>query len=117
MPQRQNVVEVPTVEVQGDGSWIKVRRPTVEEVKANQKRQDARENARLRGEVSESDVEGEYDRTCKQALSYVVSWNWVDDDGNNLPPPTTEGVHDLLTDREIEVILIALFGDKGRRKN
>lgn len=114
MPERQNTTKIPSEEVQGADSWIVVRRPLVEEVEANQKRLDERENAK---EGRKSNVSGEYDETCVNALQYVKKWNWVNDAGDPLPPPDTKGVHKLLTDREIEFILKALFGDRERRKN
>jgi len=117
MPERKNVREVPSEEVQGAGSWIKVRRPTVKEVKETQAEIDAIRNTSTSEEEEQSNIAGAYDNACVKAMKYVLAWNWVDEKDHPLPPPTNEGVHNLLTDEEMTFILTVLFGDIEKRKN
>jgi len=114
MPTRQNVKEVPSDVVQGEGSWVKVRRPTVKEVKEGQAKYDVARNAKA---DKESNMEGAYDEACVKALKFCLGWNWVDDEGKPLPQPTEPGVRDTLTDDEVTFILDELFGSKENRKN
>ncbi len=100
MPSRQNVTEMPSPEVQGDGSWVKFRKLTVKEMKVILGRSDE--------DLSplESFVEA-----LRMYIDHVVEWNWVDDDGNPLPQPNQDpAVVDLLTNEEVMFLGQALSG-------
>ncbi len=99
MPSRQNVKQVPSDEVQGEGSWIKVRPYTV-----------AQHNRRVgllrRAQAAETEAETQAVEAELWALfaEVVVGWNWVDDEGKPLPKPSDTGVYELLTMPEMQFI-------------
>lgn len=94
MPKRQSTKTIPTPEMQGDDSWIKVRPPTYKEAKKQRKlireiefRREAIEGAG--GDiVKEHEIEDELEQNGLEAMaSFFVEWNWVDDDENPLEQP------------------------------
>lgn len=88
MPKRQNVKRLVSAAIQGDDSWVEVRKPTVKE---------AREMAGIGGNESLARI--------------VLGWNWVDDEGGPLPQPKDDpNVFELLTADEITFINDALTG-------
>jgi hypothetical protein len=84
MPERKYkaVRKVESDEVQGPGSWVVLRAPTLADV------------------INVPDGDD-------VASHLVVDWNWVDDDGNPLPKPTPEYVKGIPF-QELNFILQAL---------
>jgi hypothetical protein len=84
MPERINKLnrKIDSAAVQGEGSWVLLKSPTLEDIQAGGL-PDAGDSA--------------------QAMNFgvnllgrlVKAWNWVDDDGAPLPPPTPEIVANL----------------------
>lgn len=96
MPARQNVKQVPSDEVQGEGSWIKVRPYTVA--------QHNRRAALLRrAQAAETDAETQAIEAELWSLfaEVVVAWDWVDDEGKPLPSPSLPSTYELLTMPEL----------------
>lgn len=99
MPARQNLKTVASDEVQGDGSWVKLRPYTV-----------AQHNLRAvllrRAQAAETEAETQAIEAELWALfaEVVVSWNWVGDDDKPLPQPTDAGVYQLLTMPEMQFL-------------
>jgi len=106
MPERKRVIRVGTEAVQGEDSWVDVRRPTVGERVASLERDNA------------ADPRLPYERNAAEVCGYVVDWNWVDDEGQPLPKPSDNPkVHQLLTDDEVRALLDAVWGTASTRKN
>lgn len=89
---------------QGDSAFIELLMPTIKESRDHQQKLQ---------ELSQSDP----DRANAEANTYfanhVVSWNWVDDDGNDLLPPSNPDVYELLLPDELVFITLALNGQEG----
>jgi hypothetical protein len=92
MPTRQNVRKYDSPEVQGDDSWVVVRRYEVHEQRAGSARIRWAEGLKDRDKAaydafvtehsaSPGDIEGQ-----KILAQNIVKWNWVDTDGTPLPP-------------------------------
>ena len=97
MPKRLNTKRVACDEVQGDDSFVVLRRPTYGEAMAALRAQDS-DSAEQREQVGRALLAGR-----------VVEWNWVDDDGQLLPLPSTDlQVIERLTDQEVEFLFRSL---------
>lgn len=96
MPQRINKLyrTVDSTEVQGEGSWVKLKAPTLEDV---------------RGVTmpAEGDSKSALDFGSAILGNLLVEWNWVDDDGEPLPKPTPEIVAGLPY-AEVQFLMTAL---------
>jgi hypothetical protein len=128
MPQRQNNIKLKSDEVQGEGSYVIVKRPTVADVKQWQreareltkerkrKEKELKNNPELEEELEEGDIVIEM--SSERLAKHVVSWNWVDDDGNPLPNPHGNvEIFDILTDDEFTFLGTCLLGSAENRKN
>ena len=106
MPQRRRLVKVETPELQGDDSWVMIRKVSGHDgIKLMQLRQ------RITGaDPSDDSVVIEMvQETCNVMLEHLVDWNWVDDDGNPLPKPIEiDDLMDLLTYEEIAGLSTAM---------
>lgn len=109
MPQRKtSTVQVDSTEVQGEGSWVRVRRLTWGEIKALSRRQEA----------IKEDQEQAIEVTDELLAEHALAWNWVDDDGAPLPQPKGNvGIIDQLTDEEFSFLADAITGNERERKN
>lgn len=99
MPQRKAIRRVATPEVQGEDSWVEVRRLQVGEWLA----------------LQTNGAEMTQAASTRQGLdvlaSHVVGWNWVDDDGKPLPQLTADPtVLEKLTDEETLCLMRLLQG-------
>ncbi len=120
MPERRNTFRVESDEVQGEGSFVVLRRQSWRDAQAN-----ARMLAELNGGVVP--VAGERVRatvaflaaneqaTNEMLQKAVVAWNWVDDAGKPLPIPS-EGDPDL-NSQEVQFLVRALQPSQEALKN
>jgi len=96
MPKRINKSQhkVDSTDVQGEGSFVIIKAPTLEHVKS----------------VQASGVdEGSVNFGIELLKSLVIDWNWVDDDDNPLPKPTDDAnVIDRLPIQELTFLINAL---------
>lgn len=120
MPKRNNTFRVESEEVQGEGSFVVLRR---------QSWRDAQQNNRLLAEMNGGELPrgvehirltteflGANVNITKQTLEKaVVAWNWVDDEGNPQPIPSA-GEPDL-TQEEVQFIIRALSTKAETEKN
>lgn len=113
MPERKTAkVRVASDEVQGEGSWVEVRRMKWGEIKSLSKKQreikaGGDETADMAIEVSD-----------ELLAEHVLAWNWVGEDGEPLPQPHRNvAAMDDLTDEEFSFLADAIAGDERRRKN
>jgi len=94
MPQRANVRTFDSADVQGEGSYIRLRPMTLGEMLALQSEAAERRTlwyklGRWLGRLFRkrpSPVEVQR-QNMERVFQYVRDWNWVDDDGNPLPDP------------------------------
>ncbi len=101
MPQRQGITRIDCEAVQGPGSYVKVRRLTVGDIRLLSK------GNLDQFEVSESVIR---DR--------IVEWNWADDEGHPLPQVQEDpAVFDSVTDQELTFLAQAIAGNAEARKN
>ena len=105
MAKRLNIITYPSDEVQGEGSFVKVRAITWGESK------------RLALAFEGMDMADKFSAADEQVVRRVVEWNWVDDEGVVLPLPKDDPtVVDRLTDAE-RGFLARVFGGKAEEKN
>jgi hypothetical protein len=84
MPERINklLTRVDSAEVQGEGSYVLMKAPTIGDIREGQLPDTADKMANMDFAVS--------------LLSKLVQeWNWVDDDGNPLPAPSAAVINGL----------------------
>lgn len=103
MSKRQNVKTIPTPELQGDDSWVKLKMPTVEQFNHMLELQRESEAATLAGDKTKM---ADMEFAARAAMSLlVIGWNWVDDDDEPLPQPAgNPEVFGKLTMEEIRFI-------------
>ncbi len=80
MPQRKfkALEKFPTEDVQGDGSFVMMARPTYEDLEM------------AMDGVEEINQSNQMAIGKKLLMKLVKSWNWVDDDDQPMPDPTPE---------------------------
>jgi len=84
-------------EVQGPDSFVKVRSPLWDEVKA------------LRQVQREGDEDEALERAEEMVRECVVEWNWTDENGNPLPlPGKMERLGEMLTAEEMKFLIRAI---------
>ena len=83
MPERKHLRcrRIDSEEVQGDGSWVKIKSPSMDDIK----------NA---GEIPE-ELTAQMEYSQKLMSQLIIDWNWVDDEGNPLPKPSPAVLADL----------------------
>ena len=84
MPERKNKLyrKVDSEEVQGEGSWVLLKSPTLDEIRGAEMPADG-------------DTTASVDFGASILGQLVKDWNWVDDDGEPMPKPTPELVAKL----------------------
>jgi hypothetical protein len=104
MPQRKRVRRFDASTVQGDGAWIEVAQLTVGE-------------ARKAEEVRRIGDDDSFDTILDLYQRHVISWNWVDDDGEPMAlPRDNPDIVDGLTADEFSFIGDCLAGSEEDQK-
>lgn len=94
--------QYPTDEVQGKGSWVKMRRPTIEQLMGIMEMQEATDDMTALSEVV----------TLLDGL--LVDWNWEDEQGKALAKPGNGvSLTTLATDDEM-FFLSKLIGEQAQ---
>lgn len=115
MPARQNVHVVNSDRVQGEDSFVKVKRITVAEFDAHNRQMAAVQQAQKDGKAEE--VAGAEKATREFYAGQLIAWNWVDDNGDPLPQPhNNPAVFETLTMDEIEFITQIIMLGGGEKK-
>jgi len=134
MPQRNSSTRVMTPTVQGDDSYVVVRKLTVGEAQevmrerqrhskeARKALQQAGEDQALRDifkEESQADAAYEtFDWAVRRFADHILSWNWVLDDGTPMPQVKDDpSILAQLTSDEMKVISDALGSNEDAAKN
>lgn len=103
MPRRQNRRRVETLSVQGDDSYVVVSLPHVSEIE---------EVMEQSGDNLESFKAG-----SMIIAKHVHEWNWVDDDGGDLPLPNSGNDNvGLLTTEEFKLLIELMLGSTEQKK-
>jgi len=112
MPERKNTFRVAADEVQGEGSWVDLRRLSWEQQRRAQRLlaehaggELPRDTTKVPLTVAFLEVNSEFTR--EMLASGVAAWNWVDDQGQALPLPAAGGMV-LLSDQEVAFLVVAL---------
>lgn len=102
MPQRQNTRTVKSDEVQGEGSYVVIRRLSFGDV--------------LR--LSDMVKEDRYQAAAHELVPLLVKqWNWVDDGGGPLPVPVDSAGVDALSSEEVGFLVNLAFAKDEAGKN
>lgn len=105
MARRNNKSRIPTDAVQGEGSYVVLRRMTVDELTGLGK---AMEGANTEEQIA-------YSRAI--VSQYVEEWDWVDDEGQPLPFPKDDpSVVGKLTDLELKTIIEGFNPENDKKK-
>jgi len=105
MAKRQAIFTVKSDEVQGEGSFVKVRAVLYGEAKLLRKSMNG---------MSEEEKVAKIDQLL---IEHVFDWDWVDDDGNPLPLPKDDpDVLNRLTAQEINFLGNAMNGSPADQK-
>lgn len=122
MPKRNNLMRVPSDEVQGEGSFVLLRR-----IRWETQQEAQMKLAKAAGGEIGSNGEGvrvtteflqmnaEFTRDLLQQC--VVDWNWVDDDGKEFPKPSDPAAVGVLNVEEVQFIVRALQPGRDELKN
>ncbi len=97
MPTRQAIKRVDSSKVQGEGSWVELRKFTVEEAL----------EAKAALEKGNIDL---LTFNLRLIASHIVNWNWVNEKGEPLPLPSENGVMEHLLQDEVIFLAEALIG-------
>lgn len=99
MPKRRSVRKYPCDEVQGEGSYVVLSGVKVKEIRAARK-------------ISEEEGLDDFEAGISLLARHVVKWNWVDDEGNELPLPKNDpDVINELTSQEADLLVKFLMGE------
>lgn len=116
MAKRQNTRKIPSVEVQGEDSFVTVRKVTWAQVIESQKKVLAAGTADDAPPTLDAVLAN--DTAIREMLrTNVIGWNWVDDDGRPLPLPHDEGSFNLLSLDEVTFLVQALYQKADDLKN
>ena len=121
MPQRQNTIRLETPDLQGEGSFVVLRRLSWERrQKAQELLADAAGGTLPRTAedltLTLGFLQSNRKFTEDLLLECVVAWNWVGDDGQALPLPKDGGLA-LLSEAEVQFLLLALQPSVEKTKN
>jgi len=115
MAKRKNTTRVNTNDLQGPGSYIEIRRPTVGELREfrvelwpilERYMPDGKLPDSATSIAMSTDDETAVDEATRRFWSeHIVSWDWVDDHGEPLPSPNGNvEVFSQLTDAEFAFV-------------
>lgn len=101
MAKRTTVRTHKTDEIQGEGSFVMTTSVKVKEIRA----------ARAAADAEDSDG---FEDGLRMLSDHIVDWDWVDDDGKDLPTPKDDpDVIGELTNEEAEFLAHLLIGSKN----
>jgi hypothetical protein len=114
MPQRNIFFKLDTTPVQGEGSFVRIRKFLVSDFERSNKIAREQKSAAERGDYAEFDrLESEAGQIIADALE---EWNWVDDEGQPLPQPKGKPqILSMLTVEEREFIFKNLHGNPQKK--
>lgn len=125
MPKRQSVTRIVSTEMQGDDSWIEIISPTMDEMSAYRSTlapvQERIEQLQKEGASANDSriikAREELNKAGESLISnFVKAWNWVDDNGDDLPQPHEQGAIGKLRISEINWISAQFdFGNKEKK--
>lgn len=106
MSKRNNVVRRMSESVQGEGSWVDVRKLSWGV---------SRDLALFSMQQGSGKPTPELmEKTEATILAHLVAWNWVDENGTPMPLPTTVDDMRTLTEEEMNFLTEAVFPPKDK---
>jgi len=126
MPKRQTTKKAMSTEIQGKGSWVKYKVPTVAVFRDfRQKIGSINERLEQLSKDGQTNSE-EFNSLAKQSEAinidfmseYITEWNWVSDEAGEVPMPQPLGNKEVfydLTTPEM-VFLAGLFNPDTKKK-
>ena len=85
MAKRQNIHTIPTVDLQGEGSFIKIKAMSVEMFdRAEQRMRDLAIAQESKDSVTIARLQRE---SYEDYAEVIMAWDWVDDEGKELVQP------------------------------
>jgi hypothetical protein len=125
MAKRQSIYVINSPDIQGEGSWIKVKR--VEYGEAKKVNRQLRLMKREKEQAAAGAGNGRSEDEVQDALTayndawiaeHLLDWNWVDDEGVPLPAPSKDPtVLDRLDVQEMAFIDEVLTGERDQKKS
>ncbi len=122
MAKRQAILTFDSEDLQGQGSFVKIRMPAWGDIKKLRKTEAILAAEEKEAEGNAHAVADIADRrlalTEDLIVAHVVEWDWVDDEDNPLPrPKNSPEVLDQLTVTEIEFLAGAMGGNDEQEEN
>ncbi len=122
MPERKNVMTVQSPAVQGEGSWVKLRKLSWAKQQEGQRLLAEAAGGTLPSDATSLALTADFLAvnkafTVELLLESVIAWNWVDDEGNDLPLPQDDAAIRLLSADEVQFLVKALQGRADDQKN
>lgn len=103
MSRRKKVKKYDSINVQGEGSFVKFSVMSLGE---------------MRNLEDEIEDEGNIEYSIRKIKEHFVEWNWADEEGEPLPSPTEDDdVLDDLTGEEFNFLCRCVVGSEDNRKN
>lgn len=101
MPKRQSSFKVDASSVQGEGAWVRFKKPKLRTIR-EMKTADSDEST------------DKFELGLNMVKEHLLDWNWVDDDDDPLASPSESlDVMDELNLTELEFLALALVGEEG----
>lgn len=117
-PVRQNTRVVDSAEVMGQGSWIKVRTLTVSENNRFIEMTLASQRLAAQDNPSAEELSKTEHALRSVICGALIAWNWVNDDGEDLPAPhNNPALLDDLTQAEVRFLMDAVRGVEREKKS
>lgn len=135
MARRKTTKRVTSEGVQGEGSYVVLRRLTVEETAERMDREDVRDAAQRKADAARRKTDANEELAASEKLTaeerdlvdepsgsryrdairyfadHIIAWNWADENENPLPLPSEDAsVVDALTNDEAAFLGQALAG-------
>lgn len=100
MPKRQSFFTVDASSVQGEGAWVRFRKPKLRAIRA------------MKTADNDKDAD-KFELGLDMVKDHLLDWNWVDDDGAPLANPVeSPDITDELNLTELEFLALALVGEE-----
>lgn len=121
MPKRLNTIRLESTEVQGEGSFVVLRRLDWKTAQHNNRALAELNNGVLPGVAERVTVtlallDTNQQITDEMLRAAIIEWNWVDDAENPLPLPRDAGIGHL-SDLEVQFLVRALQPRGDAAKN
>lgn len=116
-PVRQNIKTIASDALMGRGSWVKFRSMLVAEHTEYQSLIRGSQQLAQSKEATADDFDKNEKRLREIICGCVVEWNWVDNEGQDMPQPfNNPNIIELLTQEELTWLMESLLSSKAETK-